>query len=85
MPFDQNLKRKTVVRPVIDNPNLVRIYVKGAPEVIIPLSKKTFNIDGEEIELKENIKVELLSDSISIDMARNGLKVITYAYKEITL
>jgi magnesium-transporting ATPase (P-type) len=35
--------------------------------------------------LKEPTKVELLSDSIAIDMARNGLKVLSYAYKEITL
>ena len=36
MPFDQNLKRKTVVRVDPLDPTLVRIYVKGAPEYTLP-------------------------------------------------
>lgn len=33
--FDQKLKRKVVVRYVHENPNAVRIYVKGAPEEVV--------------------------------------------------
>ena len=46
MPFDQNLKRKTVVRVVPENTNLVRIYVKGAPENILPLCDKTIDLNN---------------------------------------
>lgn len=35
IPFDQNFKRQIVARP-IDGKN-VRIYVKGAPEYIVPM------------------------------------------------
>tara|TARA_B110000285_G_C15088712_1_gene597749 strand:+ start:112 stop:324 length:213 start_codon:yes stop_codon:yes gene_type:complete len=70
MPFDQNLKRKTIVRPVFNNPNLVRIYVKGAPEFILPFSTKTFDVNGGQIDLKDNTKADLLSDPIATDMAR---------------
>ena len=37
LPFCQTLKRKVVVRRVQDRPELVRIYVKGAPEYVIAL------------------------------------------------
>lgn len=40
-PFDQALKRKTVVRNHSMNPNTVRVYVKGAPETVIGLCNST--------------------------------------------
>ena len=43
LPFDQNLKRKTVVRQVVGNPELVRVYTKGAPEYIFDLCDKTLD------------------------------------------
>lgn len=85
MPFDQNLKRKTVVRPVTNNPNTVRIYVKGAPEFVIPFSTQTFDSQNEAVEFGDELKENLLEDAISTQMAAHGLKVISYAYKEISL
>lgn len=41
LPFDQKLKRKTVVR-YIQDPNQVRIYTKGAPEYLLPLCSNSF-------------------------------------------
>ena len=43
LPFDQALKRKVVVRSVQGSPELVRIYVKGAPEVVLPACSQTLN------------------------------------------
>lgn len=43
LPFDQALKRKVVVRRVQGDPTQVRVYVKGAPEYIIPLCTETFD------------------------------------------
>ena len=37
LPFDQNLKRKVVVRPIHKSPDQVRVYVKGAPEYVIDI------------------------------------------------
>ena len=41
--FDQRLKRKVVVRYVHENPNAVRIYVKGAPEYVVPKCTQTLS------------------------------------------
>lgn len=39
LPFDQELKRKIVVRRKQGDAAFVRIYVKGAPEYVIPICK----------------------------------------------
>lgn len=66
MPFDQNLKRKTVVRVVPENTNLVRIYMKGAPEYVIPCCDKTIDKDNQPnlVELSADTKQQLLEDTI---------------------
>jgi magnesium-transporting ATPase (P-type) len=43
LPFDQALKRKIVVRQINGNPEYVRVYVKGAPELIVPMCEETLN------------------------------------------
>lgn len=45
LPFDQDLKRKTVVRVDGANEEMCRVYVKGAPEEIIQICTQT--LDGE--------------------------------------
>jgi len=37
------LKRKIVIREINGNPQFVRVYVKGAPEYIIPMCTKTLD------------------------------------------
>jgi len=43
LPFDQNLKRKTVVRRMQNDKTKCRVYVKGAPEYIFALCNQTLN------------------------------------------
>ena len=43
LPFEQTLKRKIVIREINGNPQFVRVYVKGAPEFIIPMCTKTLD------------------------------------------
>lgn len=87
LPFDQALKRKVVVRHCVDNAEYVRIYVKGAPEYIIGLCSQTLtsNASKKEGGLSENDQYALLADVVSAQMASKGLKVMTYAFKEILL
>ena len=83
LPFDQNLKRKVVVRSVHGNPDLVRIYVKGAPEYVIPLCNQTLSSQVQPTEFNENDQMTILTQIVSNDMAQNRLKVLSFAFKEI--
>ena len=49
LPFDQYLKRKTVIRQVEGNEEMVRIYTKGAPEYVMALCDRTLNDNMEPI------------------------------------
>lgn len=87
LPFDQSLKRKVVVRHCVDNAEYVRVYVKGAPEYVIGLCSQTLTSNAQKKEggLSENDQYALLQDVVSNQMAQSGLKVLTYAFKEILL
>ena len=45
LPFDQTLKRKIVVRQINgeNSKEFVRVYIKGAPEQVVPLCNETLN------------------------------------------
>ena len=49
LPFDQNLKRKVVVRKVAGRDGAVRVYVKGAPEYVIPACSTTLNHQVKQV------------------------------------
>jgi len=76
-----------VVRHCVDNAEYVRVYVKGAPEYVIGLCSQvlTGNAQKKEGGLSENDQFALLQDVVSTQMAQSGLKVLSYAFKEILL
>ena len=55
--------------------------MKGAPETVIPLCSKT-------LDFKNNaryIKHQMVLDTDVMNMAKDGLKVLTFAYKDIKM
>lgn len=81
IPFSQALKRKSVVRNVKDNNKIVRVYIKGAPEYVVPMCTQTMgkNIKPKNIDSKDHSNI--LNRIVSGEMASQGLKVLTYAFK----
>lgn len=90
LPFDQVLKRKVVIRPVQGDAELVRIYVKGAPEEVLGLCKTTLDATGNPTGFPTDYREKLLAteqDNSSANihsMAAEGLKVLSFAFKEIS-
>ena len=85
LPFDQNYKRKVVVRHVEGDSELVRVYVKGAPEYVIPICTQTLDYQVQPIEFTENHYGSILGHVVSNEMAASGLKVLSYAFKELRI
>lgn len=85
LPFCQTLKRKVVVRRVQDRPELVRIYVKGAPEYVIALCSQTLSSNVQPSPFQENDQLTVLQHIVSTNMASQGLKCLSYAFKEIRI
>jgi Ca2+ transporting ATPase len=81
-PFDPVLKRKTVVRNNATNSESVRIYVKGAPEEVIPLCNATVDNEILSVEFGREDQERVL-EHINNEICGYGHKPITYAFKEI--
>jgi hypothetical protein len=72
----------------LNDPELVRVYLQGAPEVIIGLCSFTLSSE-ERVVLGPQEKNLLLSQTVS-QMAGSaefptGLKVFSYAFKDMEL
>ena len=74
-----------VVRKVANDPTQARVYIKGAPEYVIPICTETIDEDMQQIELGEDDNYHILEDVVSGGMARHGYKTLSYAYKQIPL
>jgi magnesium-transporting ATPase (P-type) len=79
------LKRKTIIRPIKDgDPDMLRVYIKGAPEEIIKLCAKVMDQSGVEKDLDYDWeKNHILEKIVANEMACLGLKVLSFAYKDI--
>ena len=83
IPFDQYLKRKVVLRQVQGKPEIVRVYVKGAPELVMPLCNQTLDFNGNRKEFEDSDQGNILNHIVSNDMADQGLKVLSFAFKDM--
>ncbi|MBU5688736.1 MAG: calcium-transporting P-type ATPase, PMR1-type [Candidatus Aenigmarchaeota archaeon] len=75
--FDMDRKRMTTIH-YIDRKYYA--YVKGAPEILLTLSKKVM-IKGKVVDLKEKYKKQILKQVEG--MSRDALRVLGFAYREI--
>lgn len=73
-----------VVREVATSPDLVRVYAKGAPELVLPCCEKYYNNQFMLEDLNENERSNILDNHI-VDMAQRAQKVISFGYKEMPL
>jgi magnesium-transporting ATPase (P-type) len=79
------LKRKVIVRQVPGESENVRVYVKGAPEYVFDKCTESLDDHFQKVEFAGNAKDAILENSISHDMAAQGYKVISYAFKDMPL
>jgi len=84
IPFDSNRMRVTTIMRVPRSDGVVRVYIKGAPEIILTECKHLFNANGERVKITEHDKRNLLHDHVNDSIAKQGLKPLAVAYKEMT-
>jgi magnesium-transporting ATPase (P-type) len=85
LPFDQALKRKIVIRYLPADPDPARIYVQGAPEEVMDLCRRMHNIKNPQSPLPKNTQENDYLHQAVQQMASDGLKVFTLAYKDISI
>lgn len=83
-PFSSYDPMMVVVREVAGSPDMVRVYIKGAPETVIPRCERFYNNQFMLEDLNENERKNILENYV-VDMATRGHKVLSFGYKEISL
>ncbi|MCD6492102.1 MAG: cation-translocating P-type ATPase [Candidatus Korarchaeota archaeon] len=78
IPFSSERKMMTTIHK---STNSLLLAVKGAPEIIINNSSKIYK-NGNVVEFTWDEKKEILEKSN--ELAKNGLRLLGFAYKEIT-
>jgi Ca2+ transporting ATPase len=80
IPFSSARKRSTNVISHPSQPGMVRVYVKGAPDMLIPLCNKMVGADGEAAEMDDNLRDEILHDRVIAKFAAKCYRTILIAY-----
>ena len=85
IPFSTIRKRSITAVRHPDQEDLIRIYIKGAPEIIVSRCTRTFDLEGDSQTLKdgeiEKIYQEVLHDSITT----KGFRGLAIAFKDLTI
>ena len=84
VPFNSNLKRSIIA---IHHPHLqdtVRIYVKGAPEIVVTNCQSHFNENAKKVPLTDMDREYLVKDTMKEKMTTKGFRVIAFSYSDVS-
>jgi magnesium-transporting ATPase (P-type) len=82
LPFDQDLKRKTVVRVDGADHERCRVYVKGAPEEIIAICNDTLDQEVNARKFGQKDRNNIMG-IIERDICKKGMKPLSYGFKMV--
>lgn len=88
VPFNSLLKRSIIAVQHPDLIDKVRIYVKGAPEIVVPKCTSTYNstdVPGEALKVPVDGDFENNWNSQLQSMAQKSLRAIAFAYRDLEI
>lgn len=85
VPFSSLRKRSVTAVRLPENENIVRVYVKGAPEIIVSKCARTFDIEGKIAPLQDSETNYILNDILIQKFTTVGFRTLAFAYKDFTL
>jgi len=84
IPFSSDRKRATTVLQHHTDSDKVRIYCKGAPEIVIRYCTQYVNENGEEVELDDSKKDDVV-DNVVQEFAKETLRTLLIAYRDMDI
>ena len=85
IPMSPDRKRQLIAVRHPDMDDIIRIYVKGAPEKIIDKCTKTYAVDGTRAHLDNDQLNYIKNDIISQHFTSKGYRAIMFAYKDLNI
>ncbi len=84
IPFNSEAKRSIVASRPKDMADTVRVYVKGAPEYVLPNCDSHFNASAQKVPLGSDTKDYIVNRVIKEQMTTQGLRTLAFSYREFT-
>jgi magnesium-transporting ATPase (P-type) len=82
-PFSTHRKRQVTVVHHPEKESIVRVYMKGAPEVVVSRCTRTFHTDGKVIPMEDAQTNYILNDILIQKFTTAGYRAMALAYKDI--
>ena len=67
------------------NPDLVRVFTKGAPEIVIDLCDQYIDKDGNVAKLSKSKKEYILNEIVTKTFARKAYRTLLIAYTDMSM
>ena len=83
IPFNSRRKRACTAVLLPSDSSKVRVFLKGAPEIVIDHCTETFDKQGNQVELTETKKAAILNDIVTNTFAKRAFRTIMIAYTDI--
>ena len=85
IPFNSKRKRASTVMTSTDDSSRVRVYLKGAPEIVLDYCSKIKGKSGEDENLSDGDKSNLMKNIIGEQFAKQAYRCILVAYTEMSM
>jgi Ca2+ transporting ATPase len=85
IPFNSIRKMATLVIQHPEDNTKIRVFCKGAPEIVFKFCDKYMNEEGNAVELSEEKKAQITKDVITEQFAKNALRTILVTYVDYTV
>ena len=85
VPFDSQLKRSIIAVHHPEMQDIVRVYIKGAPEIVIPNCLTHYNEIGQKMPMSEAEREYLLEDTLKRQMTSKGHRALAFSISDFSL
>jgi len=85
IPFSTIRKRSITAVRHPDIEDVIRIYIKGAPELLVHKCTRTYDVDGKTIPMSNEQLNYVMQDILHQKFATQGLRTLAFAYKDISI
>lgn len=82
-PFSTMRKRQVTAVRHPEKESIVRVYMKGAPEVVVSRCTRTYHTDGKVIPMEDTQINYILNDILIQKFTTAGYRTLAFAYKDI--
>ena len=85
VPFDSKLKRSIIAVHHPELQDIVRVYIKGAPEIVVPNCLNHYNESGQKTPMTQDERNYLLQDTMKSRMTSNGHRVLAFSMHDFSV